>query len=348
MPEVSLLLAGVVALALVFTFINGFHDTANAIACSVSTKVLSPRQAILLAAVMNFLGAMWSTKVAATIGKGIIDPSYATSELVIAALVSAIAWNLVTWYWGLPSSSSHALIGGVMGAGAAGHGLGVLRWHGIGEMLESLVISPFIGFFIGMALVVALFFAFREWTPGNVRGLFRPLQVLAAALISFTHGANDAQKSMGIILLALIGANMLAANADVPLWVKVTCTVAMAAGTGVGGWKIIKTMGGKVVKLQPLTGFAVDLTSAGVILGATQIGLPVSTTHVVAGSIMGVGSSKRLSAVRWGVAANMLVAWVVTIPITFALAWGVYSGLDLVDHHQLHRAAAGALAEVAR
>ncbi|MDB5100630.1 MAG: phosphate/sulfate permease [Cyanobacteria bacterium RYN_339] len=348
MPEVSLLLAAVIALALVFTFINGFHDTANAIACSVSTKVLSPRQAIALAAVMNFLGAMWSTKVAATIGKGIIDPQFATSQLVIAALVSAIIWNLLTWYYALPSSSSHALIGGVMGAGVAGHGTGVLRLHAIGEMLESLVISPFIGFFIGMALVLALFYTFREWAPRRVREIFRPAQVLAAALISFTHGANDAQKSMGIILLALIGGHMLAANADVPLWVKITCTIAMAAGTAVGGWKIIKTMGGKVVKLQPLTGFAVDLTSAGVILAATQFGLPVSTTHVVAGSIMGVGSSKRLSAVRWGVAGNMLVAWVVTIPITFALAWGFYLGLDLVNHHQLNRAAAGALAEVAR
>jgi PiT family inorganic phosphate transporter len=215
-------------------------------------------------------------------------------------------------------------------------------------MLKSLVISPFIGFGIGMFLVLMLFYTFRDWAPAQVRGIFRPMQVFAAALISFSHGANDAQKSMGIILLALIGANMLAANAEVPLWVKITCTLAMAGGTGVGGWKIIKTMGGKVVKLQPLTGFAVDMTSAGVILGATQIGLPVSTTHVVAGSLMGVGSSKRLSAVRWGVAGNMLVAWVVTIPITFALAWGVYLGIDLVDHHQLHRAAPGALAEVAR
>ena len=332
MPEVSLLLAGVVGLALVFTFINGFHDTANAIACSVSTKVLSPRQAIVMAAVMNFLGAMWSTKVAATIGTGIIDPAVATSAVVMAALFSAIVWNLVTWYHALPSSSSHALIGGVMGAGYAGHGTGVLRLGAIAGMLESLVISPFIGFFLGMALVVALFFTFRAWVPARVRGIFRPAQIVAAAFISFTHGANDAQKSMGIILLALIGAGMLGGAADVPLWVKLACTVTMAAGTGVGGWKIIKTMGGKVVKLQPLTGFAVDFTSASVIMGATVVGLPVSTTHVVAGSIMGVGSSKRLSAVRWGVAGNMLAAWVVTIPITFVLAALAYASLQRCFH----------------
>jgi PiT family inorganic phosphate transporter len=332
MPEVLFLLVIIVLLALAFDFINGFHDTANAIAASVSTGVLSPRNAIMIAATMNLAGALTSTKVAATIGKGIIDPAYATSWLVIAALLSAIAWNLLTWWWGLPSSSSHALIGGVMGAGFAGHGWSVLQMKGIGRMIEALLMSPVIGFVLAFSFMIALYWIFRGWLPHNVKALFRPLQVLAAAFISFTHGANDAQKSMGIILLAMIGAGALPGDAGVPLWVKVACAVAMAAGTASGGWKIIKTMGTKIVKLQPINGFASDFTSATVIMGATQLGLPVSTTHVASSAIMGVGSTKRFSAVRWGVAGNMLIAWVVTIPITFTLAMGLYWALQYVFH----------------
>lgn len=332
MPEVMILLVFVVLLALAFDYINGFHDTANAIAASVSTGVLSPRNAIMLAAVMNLAGAMTSTKVAATIGKGIIDPTVATSWLVIAALLSAIAWNLLTWWWGIPSSSSHALIGGVMGAGFAGHGLGALQLKGIARMVESLLLSPVLGFVLAFGLMLSLYWIFRGWLPHNVKALFRPLQVLSAAFIAFTHGANDAQKAMGIILLALIGAGMLGADAGVPFWVKVSCALAMALGTASGGWKIIKTMGTKIVKLQPINGFASDFTSATVILGATQLGLPVSTTHVASSAIMGVGSTRRFSAVRWGVAGNMLIAWVVTIPITFGLAMLLYWALQYIFH----------------
>ena len=332
MPEVLFLLVIIVLLALSFDFINGFHDTANAIAASVSTGVLSPRNAIMLAAVMNLAGALTSTKVAATIGKGIIDPQFATSWIVIAALLSAIAWNLLTWWWGIPSSSSHALIGGVMGAGFAGYGWHALQLKGIARMVESLLASPLIGFILAFSFMTALYWIFRNWLPHNVKTLFRPLQVVAAAFIAFTHGANDAQKAMGIILLALIGAGMLGADAGVPLWVKVSCAVAMAAGTASGGWKIIKTMGTKIVKLQPINGFASDFTSASVIAGATILGLPVSTTHVASSAIMGVGSTKRVSAVRWGVAGNMLIAWVVTIPITFSLAAVLYWALQYLFH----------------
>ncbi len=332
MPEVLFLLIVIVILALGFDYINGFHDTANAIAASVSTGVLSARNAIMLAAAMNLAGALTSTKVAATIGKGIIDPAYATSWLVIAALLSAIAWNLLTWYWGLPSSSSHALIGGVMGAGFASHGWSVLQLKGISRMIEALLVSPVIGFVLAFMFMISLYWIFRGWLPHNVKALFRPLQILAAAFIAFSHGANDAQKSMGIILLAMIGAGALPSDAGVPLWVMVACALAMAAGTASGGWKIIKTMGTKIVKLQPINGFASDFVSATVILGATQLGLPVSTTHVASSAIMGVGSTKRFSAVRWGVAGNMMIAWVVTIPITFALAMGLYWALQYVFH----------------
>ncbi|MEB3300187.1 MAG: inorganic phosphate transporter [Candidatus Sericytochromatia bacterium] len=321
MPDVAWVLMGlVVFLALAFDFINGFHDTANAIACSVSTGVLTPRLAIIMAAVMNLAGAMWSTKVAATIGKGIIDPSMATTSLVIAALISAIGWNLLTWWWGLPSSSSHALIGGVIGAAVAGHGLGALRLDGIFKILKSLIASPLLGFLLALSLMIALFWAFRSWVPSVVKATFRPLQILAAAFISFTHGANDAQKSMGIILLALIGAQQLHAGDGVPFWVKISCALAMAMGTSVGGWKIIKTMGSRVTRLEPINGFAADLASASIILSATNLGLPVSTTHVAASSIMGVGSARRVSAVRWGKAGEMFVAWIITIPITSAIA----------------------------
>jgi PiT family inorganic phosphate transporter len=317
------LLALIVALALFFDFINGFHDTANAIACSVSTRVLTPAVAIALAAAMNLVGALVSTKVAATIGKGIVVPSYVSPELVIAALVAAIGWNLVTWWWGLPSSSSHALIGGVAGAAFAVGGANALQLAGLWKIVQSLIGSPLLGFCIGAGLMVALYLGCARWAPGAVRRTFRPMQVLAAAFISFTHGMNDAQKSMGIILLAMMGAGVLGGEAGVPLWVKLSCALAMAGGTAVGGWKIIKTMGTKIVKLQPINGFAADFTSASVILGASSLGLPVSTTHVAASSILGVGSTRRLSAVRWGVAGNMVLAWVFTIPITFTLSAGL-------------------------
>ncbi|MEB3198233.1 MAG: inorganic phosphate transporter [Candidatus Sericytochromatia bacterium] len=324
MSMALILLATIVALALFFDFINGFHDTANAIACSVSTRVLTPAVAIALAASMNLFGALVSTKVAATIGKGILVPAFVTPELVIAALLSAIGWNLLTWWWGLPSSSSHALIGGVAGAGFAAGGAAALKLDGLLKIVQSLLGSPLLGFVLGAGLMLSLYLICRCWAPGTVRQTFRPMQVLAAAFISFTHGMNDAQKSMGVILLALIGAGALGGGAEVPLWVKLSCAIAMAGGTAVGGWKIIKTMGTKIVKLQPINGFAADFTSASVILGASSLGLPVSTTHVAASSILGVGSTRRLSAVRWGVAGTMVLAWIFTIPITFTLSAGMY------------------------
>jgi PiT family inorganic phosphate transporter len=327
MPETAFLLTLVVALALFFDFINGFHDTANAIACSISTGVLTPRRAILMAGILNFVGAVTiGTAVASTIGKGIIDPSVVTQSLVVSALLSAIAWNLITWYWGLPSSSSHALIGGIVGAGVAGHGLGAIHWvsaKGVSQIVQSLVFSPIFGFIIAFFLLVGLFWTLRNMLPNRVRDLFRILQIGAAAFISFSHGSNDAQKAMGIITMALVSAGYLH-DFKVPLWVMLLCAISMGLGTASGGIRIIKTMGTKIVKLQPIQGFAADMTSALVITAASRLGLPVSTTHVSAGSIMGVGSTQRFSAVRWGVAGNMLMAWIMTIPITAGLAYLIY------------------------
>jgi PiT family inorganic phosphate transporter len=324
MPETIILLVVVVILALAFDFINGFHDTANAIAASVSTGVLTPRKAIFMAATLNLVGAVTiGTAVAKTIGKGIIDPALVTQPLVIAALLSAIAWNLITWYWGLPSSSSHALIGGVVGAGIASHGISAIHWVGhksVSEIVESLVLSPVLGFLLAFSMVVLLINLFQKMVPNKVRDTFRFGQIFAAAFISFSHGSNDAQKAMGIITMALVSAGLLQ-DFVVPRWVMFACAASIALGTALGGWKIIKTMGTKIVKLQPLQGFGADLTSAIIISSASQMGLPVSTTHVAAGSIMGVGSTRRFSAVRWGVAGNMMLAWVFTIPITSTLAY---------------------------
>ncbi len=338
MPEVTIaLLVVVIFLALAFDFINGFHDTANAIAASVSTGVLSPRRAIMMAAILNFVGAITiGTAVAKTIGKGIIDPVNVTQPLVVAALVSAIAWNLITWYWGLPSSSSHALIGGIVGAGVAGHGFHAVHWLGpksFSAIVQSLVFSPILGFVLAFSLVTGLYWVFRRFLPHQVRDIFRFGQIFAAAFISFSHGSNDAQKAMGIITMALISAGMLD-DFTVPVWVMVACATAMGLGTASGGWKIIKTMGSKIVKLQPIQGFGADMTSAFVITTASHFGLPVSTTHVAAGSIMGVGSTRRFSAVRWGVAGNMLAAWLVTIPITAVLAYVIYWCLISILHLQ--------------
>jgi PiT family inorganic phosphate transporter len=324
------LVLAVTVLSLFFDFINGFHDTANAIAASVSTGVLTPRRAILMAAVLNFVGAMVGTEVAKTIGKGIIDTSILDAAhisgqwVVIAALCSAITWNLLTWWWGLPSSSSHALIGGVIGGAVAGYGWHALHWDGIEKIILSLIASPFVGGFVSFFIMVALMWIFRRVIPSTVTNIFRPMQVLAAAFMAFSHGTNDAQKAMGIITLAMVAGGVLPAFV-VPLWVKVAAATAMAIGTSAGGWKIIKTMGSKIVKLQPINGFASDLAASLTVSSASLMGLPVSTTHVVSGAIMGVGATKRVSAVRWGVAGNMLIAWVLTIPITACLASALYS-----------------------
>ncbi|MGE5707207.1 MAG: anion permease, partial [Bacteroidota bacterium] len=299
MASVALiLLFTIIFLALIFDFINGFHDTANAIAASVSTGALTPRRAIMMAACLNFLGAVLvGTAVAKTIGKGIVDPAVATSWLVVAALLSAIAWNLITWYLGLPSSSSHALIGGIIGAGVASKGWGCLHWEGIAHIIESLIFSPLVGFGFAFFFMVALYWIFRKMRPNQVRTWLRYSQVLSAAFMSLSHGTNDAPKSMGMITMALLAAGYLK-EFHVPYWVVVACAAAMGLGTSAGGWKIIKTMGSRIVKLQPIHGFAADMTSAIVITTASHFGLPVSTTHVVSSAIMGVGSTQRMSAVR--------------------------------------------------
>ncbi|MCB8817635.1 inorganic phosphate transporter [Desulfosporosinus shakirovi] len=324
MTSLGMMLVIVVFLALAFDYINGFHDTANAIATSVSTRALSPKRAVMLAATLNLIGALYSTGVAQTIVKDIVSPKYVTQEVVIAALLSAIAWNLLTWYFGIPSSSSHALIGGMAGAAVAKVGFSVLHWQGLGKILAALIISPLIGIGLGFIIMKSLAYFFGNFSPSKLNHGFKKMQIVSAGLLAFNHGSNDAQKSMGIITMALIAAGLQSQSVLAPpLWVKFACALAMAAGTAAGGWKIIRTMGGKIFKLEPINGFAADLTSSIVIWTATVLPglhLPVSTTHVVSGSIMGVGSAKRVSAVRWGVAQQMLVAWVVTIPTTSLLA----------------------------
>ncbi|MDQ0114970.1 inorganic phosphate transporter [Paenibacillus harenae] len=320
----------VVFLALSFDFINGFHDTANAIATTVSTRALKPRVAILLAAVMNFVGALTFTGVAATIGKGVADPSKLEHgvEIVIAALLSAIAWNLITWWFGIPSSSSHALIGSLMGAVIAGAGIGNVNAEGLKKIITALIASPLIAFTAGFIIMWILKLIFAKSSPHQVNKGFRFGQILTAAFQSFSHGTNDAQKAMGIIVFALVAAG-IQDDMSVPLWVKLSAAAAMALGTSVGGWKIIKTMGTKIFKIEPINGFAADIGSAAVILTATMIHLPVSTTHVITSSILGVGSAKRFSAVKWGVAGKILISWIITIPITILMAMLFFWLIDL-------------------
>ncbi len=307
----------IVGLALVFDYINGMHDAANAIATGISTRAISPRVAVIGAAMFNFLGAFLSTAVAKTIGGDIADATVLTTSTVVAALVAAILWNLLTWAKGIPSSSSHALIGGIIGAAIASKGFSVLKLAGITKILKALVLSPLIGFAIGFALMVAILWIFRNAVPGKINRRFKVMQWFSTSFLAISHGSNDAQKSMGIIAMAMVSGGMMdPKHMYIPLWVKISCAVAMALGTSSGGWRIIKTMGNKMIKLQPVNGFAAELASSAVILSASHIGVPVSTTHCISGSIMGVGSSKRLSAVRWDVASKMLWAWVLTIPAT--------------------------------
>ncbi|ACV63196.1 phosphate transporter [Desulfofarcimen acetoxidans DSM 771] len=325
MDSTLVLIAAVVLLALSFDFINGFHDTANAIATSISTKALTPRAAIVLASTMNLVGALTFTGVAKTIGGKIADPMKLEHGLpiVIAALVAAIIWNLITWYYGIPSSSSHALIGALTGSVIASAGLSAVNFAGFLTILQALILSPVLAFCIGYIIMSILRFVFRSANPRSTNRMFRFLQILTAAFQAFSHGTNDAQKSMGIITFALIAGGLQNTH-DIPFWVKLTCAIAMALGTSVGGWKIIKTVGTQIIKLKPISGFASDVTSASVIIGATIIGQPVSTTHVISSAIMGVGSAKRLSCVKWCTAQRMITAWLITLPITATLAGLVY------------------------
>ncbi|MEO2074131.1 MAG: inorganic phosphate transporter [Bacillus sp. (in: firmicutes)] len=317
--------------ALAFDFINGFHDTANAIATSVSTKALKPRQAILLAAVMNFVGALTFTGVAKTVSKDIVDPFmlHNGSVVILAALIAAIFWNLLTWYYGIPSSSSHAIIGSIAGAAIAAEGFNVLNYSGFLNILKALILSPLLAFVLGYIIYSIFKVSFKNFNLTKTNRNFRYIQIATAALQSYSHGTNDAQKSMGIITLALIANNYLNPDAGIPFWVQLSCAIAMGLGTSIGGWKIIKTVGGKIMKIRPINGVAADITGAAVIFGATFIHLPVSTTHVISSGILGVGSAHRLKGVKWDTAKRMFITWVITLPITALIAGITYYILNL-------------------
>ncbi|HWR42344.1 inorganic phosphate transporter [Sporomusa sp.] len=328
MPDMTLVYV-VVFFALAFDYINGFHDTANAIATSVSTRALDPQYAVVLAAVLNFAGALYSTGVAKTIGGDLVKAaSLVNQPVIISALFGAIVWNLITWWLGIPSSSSHALVGGVLGAVVVGAGFDAINLAGVQKIILSLVLSPLIAMVGGYIIMIAMMWIFGRQEPGKLNFGFKKMQLLSASLMSFSHGSNDAQKAMGIITLALLSSGQIE-SLEVPLWTKLACATAMGLGTAAGGWKIIKTMGGKIFKLEPINGFAADMNSAMVIFAATNLHLPVSTTHVVSGSIMGVGSAKRISAVRWGVAQQMLFAWILTIPFSAITSALMYKFLAL-------------------
>ena len=352
------LILTVILVALVFEYINGFHDTANSIATVVSTKVLTPRQAIILAAVTNLFGALVGTAVAKTIASGLVDAKFVSSYTIVSALIGAIVWNLITWYWGIPSSSSQALVGGLCGATLASAqnnwasliwsvpaAAGKPWWEGKG-LLWKVVIpmfsSPLCGFVIGFLVMTLLYFLLRNWRPFMVNKVFGKLQLLSAAYMGFSHGSNDAQKTMGIIALALVAATTGGVFENVPawlrflhtpevpkgqtqeiaVWIKVTCALVMAAGTAAGGWRIIKTLGHKMVKLQPVHGFAAETTAASVLFTAAHFGMPVSTTHAITTSIMGVGCAKRFGALKLGVVEKIIWAWVLTLPATGLVAYG--------------------------
>lgn len=316
MFDVPLLLVLIVLVALVFDFTNGAHDCANAIATVVSTKVVTPRFAVAAAALLNLGGALLGTEVAKTLGGGIVLPDVVQGShvLVLAALVGAIAWNCITWYFGIPSSSSHALIGGLIGAAVGHGGFATLNGGGIvSKVLLPLVLSPLAGFAAGFLIMWAIYWLCARIARGKVNAAFRRLQLLSAGFMATSHGLNDAQKTMGIVTLALLIFGEID-SVEVPLWVKLTCALAMAMGTAVGGWKIVKTMGHRIFKLEPVHGFAAEGAASLVISGASVLGAPVSTTHTISACIFGVGSSKRLSAVRWGVAGQLVTAWILTLP----------------------------------
>jgi inorganic phosphate transporter, PiT family len=319
----------IIAVALVFDFTNGFNDAANAIATSVSTRALKPRKAVLLAAVLNLAGAFLTTKVAATVGKGIVVTDKVTLTVVGAALVGAIVWNLIVWRLGLPSSSTHALIGGLIGAMLVAHGPAFVQGKGIvAKVVVPGLVSPLIGLVVGFLVMLTLYWLFRAWAPARLNRTFRGAQVLSAAFVSFSHGANDAQKTMGIITLSLVAGGFQDKFA-VPPWVIVASALAIALGTYSGGWRIIRTVGQRIYRLQPISGFAAQTAAATILLVASLKGLPVSTTHVLNSAVMGVGSTRRVSAVRWGVAGNIVIAWVLTIPCAAAMAALVYGLLYL-------------------
>ncbi len=317
MHDIPILLIVIVAFALLFDYTNGFHDTANAVATVISTRVLPPTFAIVLCAVLNFAGAFASQKVAGTIAKGLIEAHAATQEVILAAIIGAIAWNVLTWYFGIPSSSSHALIGGLVGATIVFSGTHAVLWKGVvSKVVLPMVISPVIGCVIAFGIMMLLFALFADTRPAKVNGLFSWLQRISAGFVALNHGTNDAQKTMGVITLALVAFHVMPGGKDVriPTWVIASCATAMGLGTLSGGWRIIKTLGTKIIDLQPINGFAAETAASLVLSTATYFGMPVSTTHIVCGSVFGVGIAKRLNEVRWPVAQSMVTAWVLTLP----------------------------------
>ncbi|CAN7622175.1 inorganic phosphate transporter [Rhizobium rhizogenes] len=319
------LLAGLIAVALFFDFLNGLHDAANSIATIVSTRVLRPQYAVVWAAFFNFIAFLFfGLHVAETLGTGIIDPGIVTPQVIFAALMGAIVWNIVTWIFGIPSSSSHALVGGLVGAGLAKTGTSAIVWSGLLKTAGAIVLSPLLGFVLALLLILCVTWIFVRQTPFAVDSTFRVLQFISASLYSLGHGGNDAQKTMGIIAVLLYSQGYGGGEFHVPLWVVLSCQSAMALGTLFGGWRIVHTMGSKITKLNPMQGFCAETGGAITLFAATWLGIPVSTTHTITGAIIGVGASRRLSAVRWGLAGNIVIAWVVTLPAAAAISALVY------------------------
>jgi PiT family inorganic phosphate transporter len=328
MPELESL-ALVVGLAVAFDFINGFHDSANAIATVIATRVLSTGHAILMAASLNLAGAVTGTAVAKTVGAGLIDPGKVTLRVVIAALIAAIGWNLITWYRGIPSSSSHALIGGLVGAGIAQSGLATPNWATLlNSVILPLLLSPLVGFLFAAVILIITLRLFGHWHPRSINQVFGRLQLLSSALMAYSHGGNDAQKTMGIITLALVSSG-IQSTFEVPLWVILTAASAMALGTAAGGWRIIRTLSTKLGNLKPIDGFAAETAAAGVIEAASRLGFPLSTTHVITAAILGVGVTRQPRQVRWAVAGSILTAWIITLPFSALAAYLVYFALEL-------------------
>jgi inorganic phosphate transporter, PiT family len=323
MDMATAIVVAVVILGLVFEYVNGFHDAANAVATVIATRVLTPLQAVLMAGTLNLVGALAGTAVAATIAKGIVDSTRVTQDLVLAALLAAIAWDLITFFAALPTSSSHALVFGIIGAAVSVHGWDVIIVPGVQKTSAGVVISPTLTFTVGYLFMLALYWAVRNRSSSGVNGFFGRAQIASSAWMAFTHGGNDGQKTMGIIALALYGGGMLGGQPAgfIPDWVKFACAISIALGTAIGGYRIIKTMGMRITLLKPINGFVAETTAGAVIELATRLGIPISTTHAINGAILGVGSTRRLSAVRWGIAGRIITAWVLTIPGCFIFGW---------------------------
>jgi len=325
------LLIVVIITTLIFEYINGMHDAANAIATVVSTKALSPRKAVAYGAIMNIFGAFAGTHVAKTIGAGVVDVAIITQITILAALCGAICWNLFTWYFGIPSSSSHALIGGLMGAAWSKAGFGAIHIQGtIEKVVVPMLTSPALGFFVGMFFMIILYWLAYRFAPARINRVFRKCQLVSAGFLAFAHGSNDAQKTMGIITLALFSYGAIP-SVDVPVWVIVVCALCMGAGSLSGGWRIIHTLGNKIIKVGPIQGFAAETSASGIILAASHFGIPISTTHVISTSIMGVGSTKGVSAVKWGMVGRIVKAWFLTIPMSMLLAALFYQGMSWIS-----------------